>query len=182
MFLLSPILKWLGCGQFTISLRTFTPKQKIGKLRGCLVCDFKQQFSVFKQHFTHFNVLFHPHVFPQIFSNNNFQFLNTHTKRALKVSVAEKTMPQTSTQGVSTYQRILIDNIIHIFWIIILEASYITYFHWIHTTFVVVDIILWQLDNTLTIANVTDEHEIYTINYSHIYIFSYTFMLFCDWI
>ena len=47
--------------------------------RGCLVCDFKQPFSVFKKHFTHFNGLFHPHVFPQIFSNNNFQFLNTYT-------------------------------------------------------------------------------------------------------
>ena len=44
---------------------------------------FKQQFSVFKQHFTYFNTLFHPHVFPQKFSNNNFQFLNTCTKRAL---------------------------------------------------------------------------------------------------
>ena len=52
-------------------------------LRGCLVCDFKQPFSVFKQHFTHFNTLFHPHVFPQIFLNNNFKFLNTQTKRAL---------------------------------------------------------------------------------------------------
>ena len=55
-------------------------------LRGCLVCDFKQQFLVFKQHFMHFNALFHPHVFPQIFSNNNFQFLNTRTKRALSFS------------------------------------------------------------------------------------------------
>ena len=27
---------------------------------------------------------------------------------------------------------------------------------------------------------VTDVHEIYTIKYSHIYIFSLTFMLFCD--
>ena len=53
------------------------------KLKGCLVCNFKQPFSVFKQHFTHFNALFHPHVFLQIFSNNNFQFLNTCTKRAL---------------------------------------------------------------------------------------------------
>ena len=53
------------------------------KLRGCLVCVFKQSFSVFKQHFTHFNTLFHPHVLPQIFLNNNFQFLNTHTKQAL---------------------------------------------------------------------------------------------------
>ena len=33
-------------------------------LRGCLVCNFKQLFSVFKQHFMHFNALFHPHVFP----------------------------------------------------------------------------------------------------------------------
>ena len=53
------------------------------EFRGCLVCVFKQLFSVFKQHFTHFNVLFHPHVFSQMFSNNNFQFLNTYTKRAL---------------------------------------------------------------------------------------------------
>ena len=52
-------------------------------IRGCLVCDFKQPFLVFKQHFTHFNAFFHPHVFPQIFSNNNFQFLNTYTKRPL---------------------------------------------------------------------------------------------------
>ena len=48
-----------------------------------MVYVFKQQFSVFKQHFTHFNALFHPHVFPQMFSNNNFQFLNTYTKRPL---------------------------------------------------------------------------------------------------
>ena len=55
-------------------------------VRGCLVCDFKQPFSVFKQYFTHFNALFHPHVFSQIFSNNIFQFLNTCTKRTLKTS------------------------------------------------------------------------------------------------
>ena len=53
-------------------------------LRGCLVYVLKQQFSIFKQHFTYFNALFHPHVFPQMFLNNNFQFLNTHTKRAVK--------------------------------------------------------------------------------------------------
>ena len=58
-------------------------KFQVWKLRGCLVCDFKQLFSIFKQHFTHFNTLFHPHVFPQMFLNNNFQFLNTQTKRAL---------------------------------------------------------------------------------------------------
>ena len=52
-------------------------------LRGCLVYVFKQQFLVFKQHFTHSNALFHPHIFPQIFLNNNFQFLNTHTKQVL---------------------------------------------------------------------------------------------------
>ena len=45
-----------------------------------MFCVFKQTFSVFKQHFIHFQTLFHPHVFPQMFSNNNFQFLNTYTK------------------------------------------------------------------------------------------------------
>ena len=35
-----------------------------GFLRACLVCIFKQPFSVFKQHFTHFNTLFHSHVLP----------------------------------------------------------------------------------------------------------------------
>ena len=44
---------------------------------------FKQQFSVFKQYFTHFNAFFHSHVFSQMFLNNNFQFLNIHTKQAL---------------------------------------------------------------------------------------------------
>ena len=53
--------------------------------RGCLSCVFKQPFSVFKQHFMHSYILFHPHVFSQIFSNNNFQFLNTCTKRTLSV-------------------------------------------------------------------------------------------------
>ena len=59
--------------------------QLIQTFRGCLVYIFKQQFSVFKQYFTHFNALFHPHVFPQIFLNNNFQFLNTYTKRPLTI-------------------------------------------------------------------------------------------------
>ena len=44
-----------------------------------------QQFSVFKQHFTYFHILFHPHVFPLKILNNNFQFLNTCTKRALRI-------------------------------------------------------------------------------------------------
>ena len=43
---------------------------------------FKQLFSVFKQHYMYFYIFFHSHVFPQIFSNNNFQFLNICTKRA----------------------------------------------------------------------------------------------------
>ena len=55
-------------------------------LWGCLVNGFKQPFLVFKQYFTHFNALFHPHVFPQIFLNNNFQFLNICTKRTLYLS------------------------------------------------------------------------------------------------
>ena len=52
-------------------------------LGGCLVSISKQQFSVFKQHLTYFHTFFHPHVFPQKFLNNNFQFLNTCTKQAL---------------------------------------------------------------------------------------------------
>ena len=47
---------------------------------------FKQQFSVFKQYFTYFNIFFHLHVFLQKFLNNNFQFLNIYTKRALNRS------------------------------------------------------------------------------------------------
>ena len=35
---------------------------------GCLVSIFKQPFSIFKQYFTHFYTLFHPHVFLQKFS------------------------------------------------------------------------------------------------------------------
>ena len=52
-------------------------KRRSKKLRGCLVCIFKQPFLVFKQHFTYFYTFFHSHIFLQIFSNNNFQFLNT---------------------------------------------------------------------------------------------------------
>ena len=37
-------------------------------LGGCLILLFKQQFSVFKQHYTYFHILFHLHVFSQ---NNN---------------------------------------------------------------------------------------------------------------
>ena len=50
-----------------------------------MVCVFKQPFLVFKQYFTYFNALFHPHVFPQMFSNNNFHFLNTYTKWILEI-------------------------------------------------------------------------------------------------
>ena len=39
-------------------------KKKKRMFRGCLVSDFKPLFSVFKQHFTYFNALFYPHVFP----------------------------------------------------------------------------------------------------------------------
>ena len=72
-------IPWILCKTVFVAL-------KRGRLfRGCLICVFKQPFLVFKQHFTHFHTLFHPHVFPQMFSNNNFQFLNTCTKRTLKI-------------------------------------------------------------------------------------------------
>ena len=38
--------------------------------RGCLVHPLKYTFSVFKQHYTHFHTLFHPHVLPHMFLNN----------------------------------------------------------------------------------------------------------------
>ena len=60
-------------------------------LGGCLVSVFKQQFLVFKQHFTYFHTFFQPHVFLQKFLNNNFQFLNTYTKRAVSVTSICKT-------------------------------------------------------------------------------------------
>ena len=47
-----------------------------------MVCIFKQPFFIFKQYFTYFYIFFHPHVFSQIFSNNNFQYLNTCIKLA----------------------------------------------------------------------------------------------------
>ena len=64
------------------------PGAILKKLWRCLVCVFKQQFSVFKQHFTYFNTFFHSHVFPQIFLNNNFQFLNTCIKQTLYLSIS----------------------------------------------------------------------------------------------
>ena len=64
-------------------MHIFINKKGKRKKRKCLVCVFKQSFLIFKQYFTHFHTLFHPHVYLQMFSNNNFQFLNTCTKRAL---------------------------------------------------------------------------------------------------
>ena len=71
---------------FMSSLFFFSFYFKRPTLRRCLVSVSKQQFSVFKQHFTYFDILFHPHVFPQKFLNDNFQFLNICTKRALSLS------------------------------------------------------------------------------------------------
>ena len=71
---------------YSVAESVIEEKKKGSKQRRrlrCLVYAFKQPFSVFKQHFTYFNTLFYPRVFPQMFLNNNFQFLNTHTKRVL---------------------------------------------------------------------------------------------------
>ena len=65
----------------------FGLKCNMAILRGCLVSDFKPLFSVFKQYFMYFKALFHPHVFSQIFLNNNFQFLNTRTKWFLIIGI-----------------------------------------------------------------------------------------------
>ena len=34
-----------------------------GRSEGCLVCEFKYIFSVFKQYYTYFHILFHLYVF-----------------------------------------------------------------------------------------------------------------------
>ena len=43
--------------------------QRIGKLSARLVHVFKHMFSVFKQYYTYFRTLFHPHVFPKNINN-----------------------------------------------------------------------------------------------------------------
>ena len=53
-----------------------------------------------------FNTLFHSHVLPQIFLNNNFQFLNTHTKRTL--SIHKNILPLLNFPGKRKYYRELI--------------------------------------------------------------------------
>ena len=82
MFFLTLILTVMLNVEISMSISFFysTIECNCRKLRECLVCVFKQPFLIFKQYFTHFNTLFYPHVFSQIFSNNNFQFLNTCTK------------------------------------------------------------------------------------------------------
>ena len=47
--------------------------------RAYLLPLFKQQLSVFKQHYTYFHTLFHSHVFPKNTNNiTKLVFLNTH--------------------------------------------------------------------------------------------------------
>ena len=46
-----------------------------------------------KQYYTYFHILFHLHTFLQMFLNNNFQFLNTYTKRALYLPLQERLLP-----------------------------------------------------------------------------------------
>ena len=71
-------------------------------LWGCLVCVFKQQFSVFKQHFTHFHILFYPHVFSQIFSNNNFQLTKPYA-----IDKVEKLKQRNSNQFLNLTLRLV---------------------------------------------------------------------------
>ena len=46
------------------------------KHRACLVTYFKQQFSHFTHTYTHFNILFHLHIFQKIPKNSKQQFSN----------------------------------------------------------------------------------------------------------
>ena len=82
---------------------------------GCLVSDFKPPFSVFKQHLTHFNALFHPHIFSKIFLNDNFQFLNTYTKRTHNLSHlcnSSKKKVKKKRKSLSTILSSLLDSIL----------------------------------------------------------------------
>ena len=56
-------------------------------IKGCLVRCFEQQFSVFKQHYTYFHIIFHPHVFSKNTNNiTNTTLLNNVTKQSLPPS------------------------------------------------------------------------------------------------
>ena len=49
------------------------------KTRGHLVHKFKHMFSVFKQYYTHFHILFFSRIFTHVFKQQN-TFLSTYTK------------------------------------------------------------------------------------------------------
>ena len=61
-------------------------------LSGCLVCVFKQPFSVFKQHITHFSTLFH--AFQHTFSPTCI-FTNIFKQQFLVFKHTYQTDPQT---------------------------------------------------------------------------------------
>ena len=82
------------CSDLSVSRKLIGKKKKGWSLWWWLVCVFEQQFSVFKQYYMYFHTLFHPHAFSQMFSNNNFQFLNTYTKRALYLPLQERLLPR----------------------------------------------------------------------------------------
>ena len=78
------IIKALGEFQFVLYLclgdRKLIPiHAKIQPKHIGLIHPFKHMFSVFKQYYTYFYTIFHQHVFPYMFSNNNFQFLSVCT-------------------------------------------------------------------------------------------------------
>ena len=60
---------------------------KLRKLRGCLVVYFKQQFSVFKQHYTYFHIFFHSHIFPK---NIQTTLIKQHYQTSHKLLFIEK--------------------------------------------------------------------------------------------
>ena len=69
------------CNKFlplTINLRT---------LRARLLPLFKQQFSVFKQHYTYFYTLFHSHVFLKNISNVSYSIGHKYASLSLSVNV-----------------------------------------------------------------------------------------------
>ena len=95
VFILGTHWRWQFQFQFQFSIRVLGIwRINLGAFGLC----FQITISIFKQYFTHYHILFYPHVFSQIFSRNNFQFLNTCTKWTLNnpINLDPSRYPQNS--------------------------------------------------------------------------------------
>ena len=56
----------------------------MGLIRACLVCELKLTFSHFKQRYTYFHTLFHPHIFQKTLNNSSQTALPTPSFHKIK--------------------------------------------------------------------------------------------------